>query len=214
SGLVSMIIATQVPIIAVLSSLLLPGRSLTARSIAGAALGLLGVVVLFSGKGTGETNLLACAAVFVGAISWSFGTVLPPRPSCPSDAIVRAGMQMTCGGAMLALASVLRGEPAHVGLVTTRSLVALAYLIAFGSILAFGCYCWLLKHVRAEKVSTHVFINPLVAVALGAWLAGEQLRPAHLISRLLLLASVFVIIFRRGEGLGSVGLASRRIVDL
>jgi len=201
SGLVATIIAIQVPTIAVLSSLLLPGRPLTARSMAGAALGILGVVVLFSGKGNGgdQTHLLACAAVVVGAICWSFGAVLSQRLVFPSDAILRAGMQMTCGGAALALAGVLRGEPAHVewAALSSRSLVALAYLIVFGSVLAFGCYCWLLKHVRAEAVSTHVFINPLVAVALGAWLAGEQLRPAHLVSGLLILASVFVIIFRR-----------------
>ncbi|MFN2570756.1 MAG: EamA family transporter [Gemmatimonadales bacterium] len=190
SGLVAMIIATEVPIIAVLS-----GR-LTARTMAGAALGLLGVVVLFAGKGGGETHLLACAAVVGAATCWSAGAVLSQRLTFPSDAILRAGMQMTCGGAMLALASVLRGEPAHLAW-SSRSLLALAYLIVVGSVLAFACYCWLLKHVRAEAVATHVFINPLVAVALGAWLAGEQLRPAHLVSGLLILASVFVIIFRR-----------------
>src|SRR5205823_13295378 len=74
-----------------------------------------------------------------------------------------------------------------------RSLLSLAYLITFGSVLAFACYSYLLKHVRADTVATHVFVNPLVAVALGAWLGGEQLRPAHLVSGFLILASVAVI---------------------
>jgi drug/metabolite transporter (DMT)-like permease len=128
SGLVSMIIATEVPIIAVVASVLLPDRPLTPRTLAGAALGLVGVAFLFSGKGAGETHLLACAAVVGGALCWSLGAV---------------------------------------------------------------------KHVRAEAVATHVFINPLVAVALGAWLAGEELRPVHLISGVLILASVAVIVFAR-----------------
>lgn len=197
SGLVSMIIATEVPIIAILASVLLPDRPLTRRSMAGAGLGLVGVACLFSTKAGGETHLLACAAVVGGATCWSLGAVLSQKLHFPSDAILRAGMQMTCGGAMLAVASALRSEPAQVGwaAVSGRSLLALAYLIGFGSVLAFACYCWLLKHVRAEAVATHVFINPLVAVALGAWLAGEQLRPVHLISGLLILASVAVIIF-------------------
>ena len=177
SGLVSMIIASQVPIIAVLASVLLPDRPLTGRTMAGAALGLLGVACLFSGKGGGETHLLACAAVVGGSICWAVGAVLSQKLRFPPDAILRAGMQMTCGGAMLALASVVRGEPGEIGwaAISGRSVFALGYLIGFGSVLAFACYCWLLKHVRAEAVATHVFINPLVAVALGAWLAGEQL---------------------------------------
>jgi len=199
SGLVSMIIATEVPIIAVVASVLLPDRPLTPRTLAGAALGLVGVAVLFSGQSAGETHLLACAAVVGGALCWSLGAVLSQRLRFPPDAILRAGMQMTCGGAMLALASVLRGEPAQIGWssVSGRSLLALGYLIGVGSVVAFACYCWLLKHVRAEAVATHVFINPLVAVALGAWLAGEELRPVHLVSGVLILASVAVIVFAR-----------------
>ena len=199
SGLVSMIIATEVPIIAVVASLLLPGRPVTARTMIGAALGLLGVVILFAGKTDGATHALACAAVVGAAASWSFGAVLSQKLRFPPDAILRAGMQMTCGGAMLALASWIHGEPAAIAwsAMSARSLAALAYLIAFGSVLTFACYCWLLKHVRAEAVATHVFINPLVAVALGAWLAGEQLRPAHFVSGALILASVAVITARR-----------------
>ena len=201
SGLVSMIIAAEVPVIAVLASVLIPGRPLTARTMAGAALGVAGVAVLFSGKSAGTTHLLACAAVVGASICWSFGAVLSQKLQLSSDAILRAGMQMTCGGAMLALASVLRGEPAEIAwaAMSGRSLFALSYLIVFGSVLAFACYCWLLKHVRAEAVATHVFINPLVAVALGAWLAGEQLRPVHLLSGVLILTSVVVITLRRPQ---------------
>ena len=164
----------------------------------GAALGLVGVLCLFVGKSgdEGATHLLACAAVVGASLCWSFGAVFSQRLQFPPDAVLRAGMQMSCGGVLLSLASLLRGEPAAIELAafSERSLGALAYLIVFGSVLAFACYSYLLKNVRAEAVATHVFVNPLVAVAVGVWLGGEQLRPAHLVSGLFILASVFVII--------------------
>ena len=197
SSLACLIIATEVPIIALLSSVLLPDRPLTRRSLMGAALGLLGVVCLFVGKGGGEgaTHLLACAAVVGASFCWSFGAVFSQRLQFPPDAVLRAGMQMFSGGVLLTAASLIRGEPAALepAAFSSRSLLALGYLIAFGSVLAFACYAYLLKHVRADAVATHVFVNPLVAVAVGAWLGGEHLRPAHLVSGLFILASVFVI---------------------
>jgi drug/metabolite transporter (DMT)-like permease len=197
SSLACLIVATEVPIIAVLSSVLLPNQPLTRRSLLGAALGLTGVLCLFVGKGAGEgsAGMLASLAVLGASLSWSFGAVLSQRLLFPPDPVLRAGMQMLCGGAMLVCASLVRGEPASmdVAAISSRSLTAFAYLVVFGSVLTFACYSYLLKHVRAEAVATHVFVNPLVAVAVGAWLGGEQLRTAHLISGLFILASVCVI---------------------
>jgi drug/metabolite transporter (DMT)-like permease len=194
SSLVCLIIATEVPIIAVLSSVLLPNQPLTRRSLIGAAFGLAGVLCLF-GKGAGDSAvpLLACLMVVGASLSWSLGAVFSQRLRFPPDAVLRAAMQMTCGGVMLSCASLLRGESIDVAALSSRSLLALAYLIAFGSVLAFACYSYLLKHVRAEAVATHSFVNPLVAVVVGAWLGGEHLRPAHLVSGLLILCSVCVI---------------------
>jgi len=103
---------------------------------------------------------------------------------------------MFCGGVLLSLASLARGEMSSVdlGAFSHRSLFALGYLILFGSVLAFACYSYLLKHVRTDAVATHVFVNPLVAVAVGAWLGGEQLQPVHFVSGGLILASVLVIL--------------------
>jgi drug/metabolite transporter (DMT)-like permease len=215
SSLACLIIATEVPIIALLSSVLLPDRPLTRRNLLGAALGLLGVLCLFAGKGNGEAaaHLLACAAVVGASLSWSMGAVLSQRLQLPRDPVMSAGMQMTCGGVMLTAASLLRGEPTAIDLAafSGRSLGALAYLITFGSVLAFACYSYLLKHVRAEAVATHVFVNPLVAVALGVWLGGEQLRPAHLIAGLFILASVCVIVLGR-KGAPSSEASGRRLL--
>jgi drug/metabolite transporter (DMT)-like permease len=197
SGLVSLIIATEVPVIAVLSSLLPPRQPLTRRGLLGAAIGLTGVASLFVGSGSeASRSLLFPALLVLGAsLSWSSGVVLSQRLEAPANPILRAGMQMTCGGILLAVASVVRGEPARLasGAVSQRSLVALAYLVVFGSVLAFACFTWLIARVRADTVATHVFVNPLVAVALGAWLGGERLLPAHLVAGLLILASVVII---------------------
>jgi drug/metabolite transporter (DMT)-like permease len=197
SSLACLIVATEVPIIALLSSALLPNQPLTRSGMVGAGLGLAGVVCLFVGSGgsEGAVSVLACLAVLGASLSWSVGAVLSQRLQFPPDAVLRAGMQMMCGGVLLSVVSLLRGEPVAIDAAafSGRSLTALAYLIAFGSVLAFACYSYLLKHVRADAVATHVFVNPLVAVALGAWLGGEQLRPAHLLSGLLILASVSVI---------------------
>jgi len=196
SSIVCLIISTEVAIIAVLSSLLL-GQPLTRAGLAGAALGFAGVLCLFGGHGAGaSTSLLACFAVLGASLSWSFGAVLSQRLRFPPDAVLRAGMQMICGGVLLTIASALRGEMSAVdySAFSHRSLFALGYLILFGSVLAFACYSYLLKHVRTDAVATHVFVNPLVAVAVGAWLGGEQLQAVHFVSGGLILASVLVIL--------------------
>jgi drug/metabolite transporter (DMT)-like permease len=197
SSLASLIAAIQVPIIAVLSSLLLPNQPLTRQGVLGAALGLSGVLCLFVGQGAQAEmgHLWASLAILGAASAWALGAIFSQRLPFPPSPLLRSGMQMICGGILLSLVSVVRAEPWRIELaaVSTRSLVSLAYLTVFGSILAFGCYTYLLKHVRTDLVATHVFVNPLVAVALGIWLAGEHLRPAHLLAGLLILASVSVI---------------------
>jgi drug/metabolite transporter (DMT)-like permease len=215
SSLVCLIISTEVPIIAVLSSALL-GQPLTRAGLLGAALGFGGVLVLFSGNGGAEggTNLLACLAVLGGSLCWALGAVLSQKVRFPPDAVLRAAMQMVCGGALLSGASVLRGEWSGVALsaFSHRSLFALGYLILFGSVLAFACYSYLLKHVRTDAVATHVFVNPLVAVAVGAWLGGEKLEPVHFLSGLLILASVSVILLGQRQRKPERGGAPARVV--
>ena len=196
SSLTCLIIATEVPIIALLSSVLLKNQPLTRRGLFGAALGLCGVAVLFAGQGQGSStaSVLACLAVLGASFSWGLGAVLSQRLDLPSDALLRAAMQMISGGVLLMGATFVRGEPAfELAAVSSRSLIALAYLIVFGSVITFVCYSFLLKHVRTDAVATHVFVNPLVAVAVGAWLGNEQLMPVHLLAGLFILGSVCVI---------------------
>jgi drug/metabolite transporter (DMT)-like permease len=200
SSLASLIAASQVPIIAVLSSVLLPNQPLTRRILIGAALGLGGVLCLFVGQGAqaDPSSLWPSLAILGAACSWALGAIFSQRLEFPPHPVLRPAMQMFCGGAMLAVVSLFRGEPWELQstALSTHSLAALGYLIVFGSIVGFGCYSYLLKHVRTDLIATHVFVNPLVAVALGTWLAGEQLRIAHLVAGFLILASVCVLTLR------------------
>lgn len=122
--------------------------------------------------------------------------VLSQRLDAPKDALLRSGMQMTTGGVFLALGSLARGETFSAESFNVRTVSTLVYLILVGSVLAFACYTWLLERVRTEAVATHVFVNPLVATVLGAWVGGEQLRMAQLTAGALILLSVFVIMYR------------------
>lgn len=198
SSIVCLIVATEVPIIALISSAFLRNQPLTFRVVVGSMLGLLGVASLFLHNAPGEAALplVPCLMVLGAAISWSIGAVISRRLAGPTDPLLRSGMQMTTGGVMLALGGLARGETLTSAAFTPRALSALVYLIVLGSVLAFACYTWLLERVRTEAVATHVFVNPLVATALGAWVGGEQLRSAQVVAGVLILASVLIITFR------------------
>ncbi len=201
SGLISIIIATEVPIIAVLSSWLLPDQPLNRRSLYGIVLGLAGVTWLFMNQGSlgGESTLIPSICVLSAAICWSLGAVISQRLDLPKDLLLKAGLQMFCGGLLLTGGGLLRGEAAefHVAMFSLRSVLALGYLIVFGSVIAFAAFTWLLKHVRTESVATHVFVNPFVAVGLGAWLANEKVQSSYLVAGALILCSVYIITFRK-----------------
>jgi drug/metabolite transporter (DMT)-like permease len=206
SSLVCLIVATEVPIITLLSSAFLPNQPLKPRSLVGAALGVVGVAWLFVGRGLGmeAAPLLPSLAVLGASVSWSLGAVFSRKLEFPPNPLLRSSMQMLCGGAMLAVGSVVKGElPAlRPELVTARSLWALAYLIGLGSVVAFAVYTWLLGRVRVDAVATHAFVNPLVAVLLGTYLGGERMLPTYWVAGAFILCSVWVI---------TIGFPQRRV---
>jgi drug/metabolite transporter (DMT)-like permease len=117
--------------------------------------------------------------------------VFVPRFGLPRGAIVVA-VELIGGGAALLAISLAAGEtwPAEV---STRSILALAYLIVCGSWVAFTAYDWLIRNVRPAVATSYAYVNPLVAVALGVGLAGETMEPAALTAGVLIVASVAVI---------------------
>jgi len=109
--------------------------------------------------------------------------------------IAAPGGRALGGGAALLLLSVLTGQAAHVDLaaITAKSLVAMAYLAVFGSIVAFTAYVWLLSVRPPSLVATYAYVNPVVAVTLGALVAGEAMNTGTLVAAAFIVASVAVI---------------------
>lgn len=198
SGLAALLIATEPMVIAGLAVLAGQER-LTPFTIAGMVSGLTGVAVLMGGSALGGRGELAgVIAVLVSALSWSLGVHFSRQVALPSDPLASSAMTLACGAVLLWIASAATGEFSRVQLaaVSSRSALGLLYLITFGTIIAFTSYTWLLSHVSATVVSTHTYVNPIVAVLLGWALAGEPLNARVVIAGAVILGSVVLI--RRG----------------
>ncbi len=202
SGAASLLIATEPLFVALLAwrggwltggSRIAPGRS----ALIAVPLGFVGVAVLVlpgGGSGGGLDPLGAGAAV-LAAFSWSVG-ILRSR-SGPGIGPVRwAGMQLLTAGAVLLAVSPLMEEPGSVvdGGVSLRAVLAFLYLVIFGSVVTFGAYVWLLERVGATRISSHAYVNPLVAVALGVTVNDEPLHAGVVVAAVLIVAAVALLL--------------------
>lgn len=156
----------------------------------GLTAGVIGVVVL-SLEGDFRSEPLGFLLVVLAPISWSIGSVWSNTIDLPSSAM-RTALFMLGGGAALGAAAAIRGEtvPADPSI---SSLLALAYLITFGSLLAFSAYAYLLRTVSASLATSYAYVNPVVAVVLGVWLGGEHLTGAVWIALPLIVVAVVLI---------------------
>lgn len=209
SGLAALLIASEPIWIAIMAAVVSREEKLTARTIFGLALGIGGVALLMRAEaGSSQPHLLlGCFAILLGAFSWACGVIYTRNPAIPKDPVARAGMAATSGASLLLLGSLTTGEisRAHVASFSARSIWALAYLIVFGTIVAFTTYTWLLDHCSPTLVSTHTYANPIIAVLLGWLLAGEAMGSRVLLAGLVTLVAVFLI--SRGTGENQVSVA-------
>ena len=156
----------------------------------GIATGFAGVVWLNAGSSL-KASPTGLVLLLVAPVGWAFGSVWSRGRDLPSP-FMSAATQMLCGGVMLVATGLLRGESLAVS-PTAHGSLALLYLAIFGSIIAFSTYVWLLHHVRPVLVSSYAYVNPVIAVALGAWLAGERFTAHDLGAMAVILAGVVVI---------------------
>jgi len=157
----------------------------------GIAIGFAGVLWLNAGSSLAASPG-GLVLLLIAPLGWAFGSVWSRGRDLPSPFMAAAG-QMLCGGALILLVGLLRGESLlHVS-PSTGGTLALAYLAVFGSIVAFSTYVWLLHHVRPALVSSYAYVNPAIAVALGAWLAGERFSVHDLGAMAVILAGVVII---------------------
>jgi drug/metabolite transporter (DMT)-like permease len=161
-------------------------------------LGLGGVALLVGGRGaSGGVPLLPAVGLVAASVAWAGGT-LRARAQAQGDPVRDAAVQLLTGGLLLLPVSLVLGEGrAVVQGFATSSLLALAYLIVVGSLVGYSAYVWLLHNVSASKVSSHAYVNPLIAVLVGAALAGEKIYGTTVGAAALILVSVFFIVRER-----------------
>jgi drug/metabolite transporter (DMT)-like permease len=202
SGLAALLCATLPLWTVVLSRLDGSERKLGVRAWVGLLLGFAGVALLIGPIAFGQrVNLLAAGAVLSSALLWAVGTSYTRAVRMPASTVLSAAMQMISGGAMLLIAGLLAGEASRVQVasITARSVLSLAYLTVFGSIIAFTVYVWLLTVSSPSRISTYAYVNPVVAVLLGWAVAGEGLGVRTLAATSIILAGVGLVSTRRKQ---------------
>jgi drug/metabolite transporter (DMT)-like permease len=179
SGTASLLIAIEPIIVFLMSSAAARVWKLNALLAAGILSGLIGVGILVSGTGiaAGGRGALGPVAVLIGAISWSYGIIYSRRSKLSGSPLLLSALSLLAGSAMLLATATLVGEVREFSpsSVTIKSWLGLAYLILFGSVIAFTAYNWLLEHYSPTLVATHTYVNPIVAVFLGWLFAGEAI---------------------------------------
>ena len=178
---------------------LIAGDRVAASLVAGVLVGFAGVAILVVPRGAcRDVDPVGLITVVGATFSWALGTFASPRVRTPRDPLASTALQMLAGGALLVVIAVAIGEPgrADPSTFSTASLLAMAYLVVFGSLVAFSAYTWLLQHTSVSVVSTYAYVNPVVAVLLGAVVLNEIVTPSMLVGAGIILAAVAFIVSR------------------
>jgi drug/metabolite transporter (DMT)-like permease len=191
SGVAALVVAV-VPIWIALLQWLVFRRSARPATIAGLVLGVVGVALLV-GPG-GSVDAIGALVIVIGSLSWAAGSLYAQRAPLPSDHLLTAGMQMLVGGALLGVAGGFAGEASQLQVPSWESLGAFAYLLVVGSLVTYTAYGWLLQKASATLVTTYAYVNPIVAVLLGALVLGERLTPAMALAGGAIVAAVVLIV--------------------
>ncbi|MEU8760868.1 EamA family transporter [Streptomyces sp. NPDC048659] len=202
SGLAALLIAVVPAWVVILKAL--AGDRPTAGGLAGVLLGLVGLGVLTLPGLSGDVRVGGVVLVVAATLCWSVGSFSSSRLPLPGNPFTASAYEMVAGGLAGVGVGLVRGE--HHGLdlsaVSGRSWGALAYLIVFGSLLAFTAYAWLLQAAPLSLVATYAYVNPVVAVALGALVLDEALSWPIVLGGLIVVGGVCLIVSteRRGKG--------------
>ena len=202
SGLAALLVATVPLYIALLSWLFGLSERPGPIAILGLAGGFVGVAVLVApalegaGNGAGSHAWIGMSLLLCSSLIWSAGSLYSRHAGSSASPFIAAGQQMLCGGAVLLLAGGVKGEWRHFhpGQITAVSLGAFVYLVLIGAIIGYVAYAWLLRHCDPGKVATYAYVNPVVAVVLGAAFAGEQLTRTTLLAAVIIIGSVALVI--------------------
>jgi drug/metabolite transporter (DMT)-like permease len=167
----------------------------------GLAGGFLGVGILF-GPGlhfhsvAGRNPAIGISILLVTSFIWSAGSLYSRAAKHAASPFLTAAQQMTCGGILLLIAGVATGELSrfHPSSISKLSLGSFVYLVIIGAVVGYTAYIWLLRHCDPAKVATYAYVNPIVAVLLGTFFAGETVTVRMLVAAALIIGSVALII--------------------
>jgi drug/metabolite transporter (DMT)-like permease len=166
--------------------------------LAGLLLGLGGVALLSGVGGSGHVSVAGALIILGAAAVWALGTIMARRGPLPSSPALASGMELLAGGAALLVLSAATGEFSsfHLGAVSARSWLALAYLTVIGSIVAFSAYGIANRMLPTATVATYAYVNPVIAVLLGTLILGENLTTAMILGGVLIVGAVVLVVRR------------------
>jgi drug/metabolite transporter (DMT)-like permease len=192
---VAAMIAGTVPLQVILLRTLARERVALATRLS-VLVGLAGLALIVIPGGGGSSSAIGLAIAVVATISWSLGSFFAHRLPLPGDGFVATTWEMLSAGVFLVVLGVARGEPWTMDAAgfSLQSIAAWLYLGIVGSLIGFTAYAWLLRNAPISQVVTHQYVNPLVAIALGALLLDEQLTLAIGVGAALIVGSVFVAV--------------------
>ena len=198
SGLAALLVA-GVPLYVVLLRATAHDRP-TSRTVLGVVLGFVGLAVLLLPGARPQGVALGPVLTVLGAsMLWALGSFLASRLPLPADPLVASVAQMLGGAVGFAVLGFARGESLHLSGVRTSSVVAFGYLVVFGSIVAFTSYSWLLTHAPISWVATYAYVNPVVAVLLGAVFVSEHITATTMVGGAVTLLAVAVVAGEEGR---------------
>jgi drug/metabolite transporter (DMT)-like permease len=199
SGLAALLVAA-VPLYVALFRALAHDRP-PRRTVVGVLIGFVGLgVLLLPGTRPEGVSVYAAGLVLAGAFAWSFGSVLSTRVSLPADPLVTTLAEMVGGAVTFFLVALVVQERLPTHDVKASAVLGLAYLVVFGSIVAFTAYSWLLGTAPVSTVATYAYVNPVVAVVLGAAFRGEDLTLTSVVGGAITVVAVFVVVSQEGRG--------------
>jgi drug/metabolite transporter (DMT)-like permease len=179
----------------------MPPKAITPQKFIGVVVGMIGLgLLVWPGSATAagvRMDPLAIGLLLIGEIGWAVGTVLAPSLPHPADKFEGSGQTMVAGGVMITLVALFRGEFGllHPELISARSIAAWAYLVVFGSMVAYTAYAFLVATCEASTVATYALVNPIVAVLLGWMFVDEVVTPRMIVATAVIVAGLALTLF-------------------
>jgi drug/metabolite transporter (DMT)-like permease len=200
SGIAALIVTAVPVIVLILDWAFFSKRAPSKQALVGVALGVAGVVTIVAHTHSlsGNAQPIYIIALVIAAVGWSFGTLLQKRTAGPSVVLSFTCVQMLAGGLFQLVMAAATREWTRFDLhhISTTSVMALLYLVLFGSIFGLNCFLWLLTRVSAQKVTTYALVNPVVALFLGAMFLNERITSTVILAAALVLAGVALVLFQ------------------